>query len=439
MNLKFLGISILTFVLLLFASTITIAYGSNNVQTGAVIPNMEMMSVLGISVPLPPAEGNCAFIQILDGTDSDSREIMKKCIIIDKRFREKGLKLISIFQNASEDDILDFAHNLQVKWPLVMDDDATETPFSAKLGVREVPFNMLVDSKGTVLATQLNGDKAHEIIAKHLGISLDEIPPLDQISFDWREKFYSLYRLKEHEVLKRIAPPFIPERKEYYFNEESYQAELIPRGPKLFVFHWDGTLKNWGMSFGGDRSPLEHVLTFPLGIPRYEFEGSEEVLNIDMPGDWIVRNDTSTKERIEALETILQKELNQPVQFEQQKVEREVTVAKGKFEYKPLDHFASERRGTDIFVFSDMGQVREGGGGGSGSLHEFMVELGDRLNHRLIDETESSNVDVSWRWKQHRPPEEDVDLDGYFEQIGKQTSLRFVSKKREVLVWIITL
>ncbi len=408
------------------------------IRVGVKIPDVEVESVVGLPVSLHPAEGECLFIQFLDGIDVDSRKITKEGVILGKRFRGKGLRLISIFQHAAEDDILSFGHNLQVKWPLVMD-DAADTALSSKLGVEKVPFNMLVDSKGTILATQLSGEEGHEIVAKHLGISLDEVQPLDEIPFDWREKFYSVYRLEENEVLKRIAPPFIPERKEYYLNEEPGQAELVSRGPKLFVFHWDGTLQRWGMSFGGDRSPLEHVLTFPLQISRFEFEGPEEVLNIDVPGDWIVRTESTPKERIKALEDILQEELNQPVHFEKREVEREVTIARGQFEYKPMDQFESERRETDIFVFSDLDKVREGGGGSSGSLHEFLIKLGDRLNHRIIDKTESSNVEAGWRWKQRRPPGEEVNLEGYFEQIGRQTSLRFVKEKRKVAVWFVSM
>ncbi|MHC4619502.1 MAG: M56 family metallopeptidase [Planctomycetota bacterium] len=94
---------------------------------------------------------------------------------------------------------------------------------------------------------------------------------------DWRKTFYEVYRLEEGQVLKRIAPPFIPEREDYYY-EQSHGGVQEP--PDFFTFHWDGQLKLWGEGWWGGKRPLLSVLRNNLSMGRDTFEGPEELLEI---------------------------------------------------------------------------------------------------------------------------------------------------------------
>src|SRR4051812_12137597 len=48
---------------------------------------------------------------------------------------------------------------------------------------------------------------------------------------DWRARFNEVYRLNEGEVLKCIAPPFIPEREVYYRTDHRGQYQAIKEPP----------------------------------------------------------------------------------------------------------------------------------------------------------------------------------------------------------------
>jgi hypothetical protein len=64
----------------------------------------------------------------------------------------------------------------------------------------------------------------------------------------WKKGFDKVYRLEKGQVLKRIAPLFIPER--YKFNE--FHRSRI--APSSITFYWDGEIKSkHSGTFGEER------------------------------------------------------------------------------------------------------------------------------------------------------------------------------------------
>jgi peroxiredoxin len=202
----------------------------------------------------------------------------------------------------------------------------------------------------------------------------------------WRQRFNKVYFLEEGRVLKRIPPPFIPERQEYYKSEHSHQASLIERGPDYFTFHWDGELRNWGMGFGDGKRPLRSVLNGNLNLKQNEYEGPKELLELDVPGDWIVRKDASQEQKLTALEGILANEIGPTIRFVKRTVERKAIVAAGSFWYSRLPA-AQDDRGVLMFC-GDFVEEDGGGGGTADSVHELLGAIGDRVNMPVIDQTE---------------------------------------------------
>ena len=99
----------------------------------------------------------------------------------------------------------------------------------------------------------------------------------------WREGFDRHYALAEGQILKRVGPPYPPERSDYLF----YNSRGGPPDPdRSEVFLWDGRLRHWG-TMGVHR--LEDVLGFVLKFRRGEFDGPAELLAMPVPGDWIIR------------------------------------------------------------------------------------------------------------------------------------------------------
>jgi WD40 repeat protein/beta-lactamase regulating signal transducer with metallopeptidase domain len=253
----------------------------------------------------------------------------------------------------------------------------------------------------------------------------------------WRLRFDKQYALVDGQILRRVGPPYPPERSEYLFYTS---RGMRPDPERSEIFRWDGRLRHWG-SMG--TNSLQQVLGFVFKLRRGQFDGPAELLNMLIPGDWIVDQGASTADVLKALEKILADELKKPIHFTPREIEREVIVAAGRYQFHPQGGLPKERAvhlGTQSLSSDD------GGGGGSGSLGEMLDWLGNRVSRLVIDETESSNEMVQWSDHLGRTMNEiasDTEsgrdlLKRLLENVSKQTSLTFHQERRRVSVWLIS-
>jgi hypothetical protein len=262
---------------------------------------------------------------------------------------------------------------------------------------------------------------------------------------EWKQTFEKAYALGDNQVLKRVPPPHIPERLTYYRVEHNGQAQAIAEPPDSFVFFVepDGKFHNWGLSFTGGKVPLKHVLTFPLLMQSYEFEGPENLLSIDLIGDWVVRPQATREQKLAALSRVIKEASGRLVTFEKRDVERDVIVAKGRFAFKPLPEPAG---GRSVVMYIDPFKPNDGGGGGSGDLARFLATLGTRVRNRVIDETDGP-LPANFQWEHQQSsylsrdpagPERDAKLRALLDNVSKQTGLTFETARRKVPVWFLT-
>ena len=275
---------------------------------------------------------------------------MPTLIKLHERFKGKGLTIIAV-HNDTADSIEDMENKIaqfrDEQWNgqdlpfLIALDGGGETRIkginstkgatTAAYGITGFPTNVLIGPDGKVIEKCNIGSysSAVDYIEGYLGFKVVE---------EWEDKFYDVYKLKEGEVLKRISQPFIPERNDYYKNEHYYQAQTIQDPPDYFQFLWNGKLNNYGLGFIGGGTKLRDVLRI-MDLNKYDYECSDELLNLNVPGDWILRENSTIEERIKALENILNIELNKHIKFEKKEVEQDVLVAKGTYNFTPISDY----------------------------------------------------------------------------------------------------
>jgi len=262
----------------------------------------------------------------------------------------------------------------------------------------------------------------------------------------YRAEFEKVYRLEKGQVLKRISPPFIPEREIYYLVEHEHQARHIRTPPDYFTFHFaeEKGLRNWGLGFGNGTRTLASVLENTLGMKSYQYEGPRALLSLDLPGDWVVRPDAPESEKLVALGRIASEAHGRLLRFESREVERDVIVATGTFNLTPFDGAADK---GSVHLFVGKPDADGGGGGGSGDFTKFLETLGTRVGLAVIDQTHSPPpIDrIFWR---HDPsaylsrespgPAKDGKVTELLGTLSKQTGLKFERARRKVPVWVLS-
>ena len=253
-----------------------------------------------------------------------------------------------------------------------------------------------------------------------------------------------VYGLGKGQVIKHVARPFIPERMEWYRAENRTQAEAIPRGPDYIAFDWDekNRLRSRAMGFGFQKLPLRNVLDSVVGLKTYEYEGPADLLSLDFAGDWVVRPEADTGEKLLALSRMVKQAYGRDVRFEKRELPREVIVAGGKWEFKPLQGTYNDKW---VHLFVEEPDKSEGAGGGSGDLTAFLKMLGDRTGSRVVDEVEGERPKM-FTWGHHNSsrlhnqpagPERLEKLMKLLDVVSKQTGLTLEPARRNVPVWVL--
>lgn len=199
-------------------------------------------------------------------------------------------------------------------------DDGDPAGTYARYGIKGSPTDILIDPTGNTVG-RADSVHAREFLAGMPWIHEPTAVPA------WRERFDEVYRLADGEILKRIPRPFIPERAEYYRREKQFAME-----PMQIIFSWDGQLQLDPLS-SQYNGLLQDVLD---SILRHRYDAPQSLLNISLPGDWIIRRDASTEAKLQALEEHIRRELGRKIRIEQRSVELETLNVSGVFNFHPL-------------------------------------------------------------------------------------------------------
>jgi hypothetical protein len=258
------------------------------------------------------------------------------------------------------------------------------------------------------------------------------------VHMHWRFTFEKLYHLQDNEILKHIPRPFDPSRKKYHQHIRPNANYL----PDMFVFHWDNALKHWG-EVGGNKGDLRITLSFVIGLKSYEYDISDDLLETELHGDWIIRNEKPVAQKLSALAPIVSKALQRPISFELRTVEREAVVVTGSFNLKPLDEQSGRPR---VYLYTDPNDDRSrGGGGGVDSVAQLIRVIGDRIEMPMVDKTTKrenldlryATLDSSYLRRITDPVERRKRIRILLDNVSKQTDLTFEFKRQKVDIWFL--
>ncbi len=247
------------------------------------------------------------------------------------------------------------------------------------------------------------------------------------------EQFRALYRLDDGEVLRRVAPPFLPERRLYWTGNTE--------APDYLTFRWDNKVTSCSQCFQGRPTSVVDILRAVMLLDQGRFEGPQEVLDLEVPGDWIVHKNVGEAQLLGALEKILG-EMGHPIRFQFREVERDVVVVSGKFRFDPLPDVQDER--ICIFAeYRDNSRIQTHGA----DVGDLLRKLADQTGFIVADETQATGVESLDIESAHKlsalrnrkvPIEKRTRLMNLvLANLSKQTSLQFALERRKVGVWFV--
>ncbi len=101
------------------------------------------------------------------------------------------------------------------------------------------------------------------------------------------------------------------------------------------------------------------VLRLVIGLERQDYELPEDLLKLELPGDWVVDKHASKDQLLAALAQIIKRDMGKDVSFEQRDVERKVFTLKGDNQTPdtgsaPISPLTSEDQARFFTVISDV-------------------------------------------------------------------------------------
>jgi hypothetical protein len=227
-------------------------------------------------------------------------------------------------------------------------------------------------------------------------------------------------------------------------------SSRLQRPPDALVFHWQrGALVSNGMQFGGE--DLEGLFAWLVKMHPQDTRGPMELRKKEIPGDWVVRADAPRKTILAAFEDILNRELAFNVRLRFSRVNREVYVARGNYEFTPLpgQPKVDKTQLIDRLAVTDPIQVfgaelvpDSGYGGGMGDFTEFCEWVGRWIGAPVVSDAAGTPREITWRLHGHSPFTNEQDNQArnpelVLANIAKQSGLVFTKESRAVEVIIV--
>lgn len=96
------------------------------------------------------------------------RQEMPSMVNLYKNYQSKGLGIIGISLDESQEDWVDAIKNLGITWPQVSDLKGWQSSPVQKFQVRAIPFTIVLDKQGKILAKDLRGQELDNFIKQQL-------------------------------------------------------------------------------------------------------------------------------------------------------------------------------------------------------------------------------------------------------------------------------
>lgn len=141
--------------------------GLRNLKEGQQLPSFQAVDCRGQRVSNSSLTGEINVVTVWATWNYESANLMRQLRLLKKDYGSR-LGLVSVSVDASQRDCRSAMDRDSIKWSVVCDGQMFSTPVLQQLGIADVPFNMLVDRSGKIVAVNLSQTMLKERIKKAL-------------------------------------------------------------------------------------------------------------------------------------------------------------------------------------------------------------------------------------------------------------------------------
>lgn len=136
-------------------------------KEGQQLPSFTAVDMCGQHVSNATLSGEVNVITVWSTWNYESGNLMRQLRLLKKDFGGR-LGLLSISVDASKSDCRNVVDRDSLNWNIICDGRMLDTPILTQLGIADIPYNLLVDRSGKILAVNLGQTQLKERIKKTL-------------------------------------------------------------------------------------------------------------------------------------------------------------------------------------------------------------------------------------------------------------------------------
>lgn len=321
-----------------------------------------------------------------------------------------------------------------LRWPVVvdtaLDDNALRgwtLDLSADFRKADPPDGAVVDE---VLAN----------VMKQTGLEMKrerrtvQVWRLVQASSDVRSS--SVYGLAPAQNVKRVFPPFGPER-----EQASSSIRMRPNDPmpQSAIFTWNGTAPR-SQSWNRDAMDFAQVLKEVMLVQPQDADVPRHLLGLAVSGDWVIREGATQQQRI--IDTIGATEdvVGEGMTLKLEPMEREAIVVRGGFQF---ERTRTPNGTANQLTVSEVPGSRDRVMAITQTPREMLLRLGELMSRPMVIEIEADQKSQAFVVKYDKStdfsravelPSGEV-VDEILKKIAEQTGLEFKRERRTVPTW----
>jgi peroxiredoxin len=161
--------------LIIFGSNFQAAFGQNlGTEVGDKAPEIRLPSPNGDTMALSTLKGKLVLIDFWATWCAPCVKEQPELAELYKKYKDvaftngKGFEIYGVSMDSKKSNWESAISKYGINWIQVSDLKFWSSPFAKLYNLQELPYNLLIDGKGTIIAKNLHGEALEKVIARYL-------------------------------------------------------------------------------------------------------------------------------------------------------------------------------------------------------------------------------------------------------------------------------